>query len=700
MALGIHRSLMVALFLGTVLPARAAPAPKGKSDQGPPPSSERTAAERRAVRGSAVEPNQTESDELREVRRFEEAAFPRAYEPPVVQADADAEGGALPPGLRGLWSGTGDIPGELKSPGQAKPRSKTALPDSAFLRSLKMPDLPIRWEASVLRFLDYFKNDPKGRATLASLMKRMGRYQSLFERILTERGAPKDLIFVAMMESGFQAKALSNKAAGGFWQFMPGVARGYGLDVDYWTDARQDPERATEAAAKYLGDLHKRFGSWHLAFAAFHAGYGAILRSISRFNTNDYWELCKHEAGLPWETTTYVPKILAAAIIGRNREAFGFDDVIPDPPVEFDRVEVKPGTTLLALSQAAGTTIEALADLNPALLRQRTPPDKGPQVVRVPPGGAGAASAGLQRGLADRPLTQVLRFGETLDDVARARGVAVKELRRLNGLKDTADLRGGTTIVVPAAMGAAPSALAPEDVEATLVAVPERTMVYADREQVFYRARDGDTLEEIADAFALPVDEVVQWNNLDPGAKLQGKLVLQLFVKKGFDRSGVLLLDPDKVRVVTLGSEEFHALEVARRGKTRLSYTARTGDTLAKIARRYGMEPADLARINRVSANTELGPGQTVVVYSPTAILPKEVAANRATSSRRPVIASPASTRRPSMPIAARGLPPLSTLRRMSPPPSLPKKSATAAKPSTPAKSRPGLTPRVQGSRR
>ena len=181
MASGTRRMLMAALVLGVVFPVRAAPAPKSKPDLGPPPSSERTAAERRAVRGVAVEPSQTESDELREVRRFEEAAFPRTGDLPVVQPDADAEGGALPAGLRGLWSGTGDVPNELKSPAQGKPRSKTAMPDSAFLRSLKMPDLPIRWEASVLRFLDYFKNDPKGRATLASLMKMGSKVAKLLE---------------------------------------------------------------------------------------------------------------------------------------------------------------------------------------------------------------------------------------------------------------------------------------------------------------------------------------------------------------------------------------------------------------------------------------------------------------------------------------------------------------------------------------
>jgi LysM repeat protein len=125
--------------------------------------------------------------------------------------------------------------------------------------------------------------------------------------------------------------------------------------------------------------------------------------------------------------------------------------------------------------------------------------------------------------------------------------------------------------------------------------------------------------------FDVAPENIVEWNNIDPDAKLQPKLILQLFVREGLDRANVMLLDPDKVRVVTLGSEEFLELEAARRGKTRLFYSARAGDTLAKIAKRYGLSPGDLARVNRLSAVSELGEGQKIVVYSPTPELPKEI---------------------------------------------------------------------------
>src|SRR5262249_17793880 len=155
-----------------------------------------------------------------------------------------------------------------------------------------------------------------------------------------------------------------------------------------------------------------------------------------------YWELCKHEAGLPWETTLYVPKILAVALIGHNREAFGFGDVVPDPPLGYDRVEARPGTTLAAVAKAAGTSLEEMDALNPELVRDRTPPDRAAIMVRIPPGTAGLYAEGIEkaRAAADRVDTYVLRFGESLDDVAKAYGVSTRDLRKLNGLRDAAEL--------------------------------------------------------------------------------------------------------------------------------------------------------------------------------------------------------------------------------------------------------------------
>jgi len=647
--------------------ARAAPAAKpaaaGKKipGGGPAASPEESQNERRAVRGSAVD-DPSESPELGELRRFEEEAFPRAHGAAATdQGSGDSwDTPSEPqPALPGRWDGSGDVPEVLRSPDLPGARERTgAPPDSEWLRGLKLPELPVRWDPQVLRYLDYFKNDTRGRAVMANWLRRAGRYRSLIEVALTREGLPKDLLYVAMVESGFETSARSRVGAGGVWQFMPGAARAYGLEVGYWIDARRDPEKSAEAAARYLKDLYVRFNSWPLVFAAYNAGYGAVLKSITRYNTNDYWELCRHEAGLPWESSLYVPKIMAAAIVGHNLEAFGFSDVVPDPPFAYESVEVPAGTTLATVARAAKAKIEVLQALNPQIARDRTPPDRGAVAVRIPVGTTPAFAEAFERsrGAVDRLETVTLRFGEGLDDVARAHGTTARELRRLNGVKDSSELHAGIAIVVPrkkgdkaadkreqseasarlaaASPGGDGAATASDDDE-ILVAVPDRVFNYEGRERVFYQTREGDTLDGIADALGVRTDDLVEWNNLDPEAKLHPKMVLQVFVRKDFDPTAIVLLDAARVKAVTLGSDEFLELEAARRGKRRLVVETKSGDTLVKLGRRYGLTVGDLARINRFSYNTELRDGQKVVVYAPIGEPPRDVAQGMAGATRR-----------------------------------------------------------------
>jgi membrane-bound lytic murein transglycosylase D len=701
-AASAHRAcLAMAIALGcsvaALAPRALAAPPAATKDEG-----ERGMAERRAVRGSPVdEAGIGESPELREIRRFEELAFPR----PGASRPVTAPESALPPAtLPGSWGGSGDVPPELRSPTPGE-RTETTGPDSEWLRRLKLPDLPVRWDAQVLRYIDYFKNDPKGRAVMTSWLRKAGRYRELFERTLAREGLPKDLFYVAMVESGFESGARSRVGAGGIWQFMPGAARAYGLEVSYWADTRRDPERSVEAAARYLKDLYVRFGSWPLVFAAYNAGYGAVLRSITSYNTNDFWELIKHESGLPWESSLYVPKILAAAIVGNNLAAFGFAEVACDPPFAFEEVEVPAGTALASIARAAGARADVVESLNPHLIRGRTPPDRGATRVRVPPGTAAICVAGLEKARTgtDKLETLVVRFGETLDDIARARSISVRELRKLNAVKDSAELRAGMSIVVPKrkdkdkdgankdgankddrVAGTADAAPAETD-DIIIVAVPDRAFGYDGKERVFYRTRDGDSLDEIADAFGVRSDDLVEWNNIDPSAKLHPKMVMQIFVRKDFDPAGIVLLDAAKVRVVTLGSEEFLELETARRGKKRLYYTAKAGDTLAKLGRRYGLTPGDLARINRFSYNTELHEGDRVVVYSPTGDAPREVSMGMTPSKKRPERKEAGSSHTPAPP--AKGSKPVA--ERATASARDPKKkppSTSAPKPAAPAK--------------
>lgn len=230
-------------------------------------------------------------------------------------------------------------------------------------------------------------------------LERQGRYNALIREELRARGMPEDLLYMAMVESGFLPRAYSHAHASGLWQFVDGTARDYGLTVDEWVDERRDPVRATRAALDYLQRLHARFGSWYLAAAAYNAGenrLARILRSQPAARSEDeelFWRVMEH---LPRETQEYVPRMIAAAIVGNSPQEYGFD-IEPKEPFSFERVFVPAETPLDAVAEAAGVSPRTVADLNPHLLRGATPPGVS-YPVRVPTGTAAAVVAGLGDG--------------------------------------------------------------------------------------------------------------------------------------------------------------------------------------------------------------------------------------------------------------------------------------------------------------
>jgi membrane-bound lytic murein transglycosylase D len=490
----------------------------------------------------------------------------------------------------------------------------------SWLDQLKLPDLPVRFEARVVRYLEFYRSDKRGRAIMSSWLRKMARWKPLFAEALQRARLPQSLIYISMIESGFDPLDRSNAGAVGLWQFMPEGGRIYGLRIDYWVDERRNPEKATEAFVRYIGDLKERFGAWPLTLAGFNAGYGAVLRAMQKYNTNDYWELCKHEDGLPWETTLYVPKAMAAALVGENRALFGYDDVAPDPPFAFDRVVVPSSMSTAALAQAAGVSVTEVAALNPELRRSRTPPE--PWTARLPRGSSARFAAAYEQ---HRELVKpfVLRFGERLDDLAAAFGVSTRELRTLNGIVDSSEVRPGLTLLVPE--GRKPL-LPPCDT--VLVAVPDKDAQVAGKRRIFYRTLPDDHPMEIAAFFKVKPSDLSRWNNVDLEAKLASNMVLQLWVSPDFDTSRVALVDPALVRVVTVGSPEFFDFVETRRGRKRLAYVVKTGDDLKRISRKFNLTVADLERINRFSAaKSDLAVGQRLIVYVPMSAAEKARAA-------------------------------------------------------------------------
>ena len=176
-------------------------------------------------------------------------------------------------------------------------------------------DLPLVVNDFVASYINFFSS--RGRNTMVQAYQRSGKYRAMILRILKEEGVPQDLIYLAQAESGFHPLAVSRVGARGMWQFMHYTAPGYGLQHDWWVDDRQDPEKSTRAAARYLKDLYKQFGDWYLAMAAYNSGAGNVQRAVQRTGYADFWELYKRNV-LPLETKNYVPIIVAMTVMAKN----------------------------------------------------------------------------------------------------------------------------------------------------------------------------------------------------------------------------------------------------------------------------------------------------------------------------------------------------------------------------------------------
>src|SRR5215470_11764985 len=227
-------------------------------------------------------------------------------------------------------------------------------------------DLPLMMTDQVAGYITYFSG--RGRDTLQNALVRSGRYEDMIRRILKEEGVPQDLIYLAQAESGFHPLALSRVGARGIWQFMASRARGYGLQRDWWVDDRQEPEKATRAAARHLKDLYQQFGDWYLAMAAYNSGPGTVQSAVKRTGYADFWELYRRNV-LPKETRNYVPIILAVTIMAKNPGQYGLEDVEREKPIAFDTVRITYPIDLRLVSECVDASVADLQDLNPSLLR-------------------------------------------------------------------------------------------------------------------------------------------------------------------------------------------------------------------------------------------------------------------------------------------------------------------------------------------
>jgi membrane-bound lytic murein transglycosylase D len=456
-------------------------------------------------------------------------------------------------------------------------------------------DLPIVMNERVAFWMDFFQT--RSRRSFEVFLRRQGRYESMIRERLRARSMPEDLIYVALVESGFAPRATSPAAAVGIWQFIPETGRRYGLEVSEYIDERRDPVKSTDAALAYLFDLHRRFGSWYLAAAAYNTGENRVERILrehaggARGADSLFWVI---DEFLPRETRNYVPMILGAAILAKHPALFGFGAVVPEPAERFETAVVPDATEIAILAEAAGISEAELRQLNPHFLRDATPP--GRQVeLRLPPGRAAPFTTAFAAIPPERRLRireHVVRPGETLSGIAARHGTTVAALQAENGIARADHIQVGRKLRLPRGAAAAPAPAAVNDlapVTASLPAVPPvaagepraepvtapRAAADADLQ---HTVRPGESLWTIARAHGVTVDQLRAWNRLGSSDTI---------------RPGQLL---------------------AVSGTRVLIHTVRPGENLSRIARAHGVTTRQLMEWNGLQGEALIRPGEEIRV--------------------------------------------------------------------------------------
>jgi membrane-bound lytic murein transglycosylase D len=451
-------------------------------------------------------------------------------------------------------------------------------------------DLPLMMTDPVASYINYFST--RGKGTLERALARSGRYDEMIRRVLKQEGVPQDLIYLAQAESGFHPLALSRAGARGMWQFMGSRAKGYGLERNWWVDERQDPEKATRAAARHLKDLYNQFGDWYLAMAAYNSGPGTVQSAVKRTGYADFWQLYRRNV-LPKETRNYVPIIIAVTIMAKNPQQYGLEDVVADRPEPYDTVEIDYPVDLRLVAECVDVSAGALQELNPSLLRLTTPKNQEFE-LHLPAGSKERYLTAIQAIPPDMRVWwryHSVASGDTLASVAHAYRSSPKAIAEANGLSDSEKLTPESKLIIPVAPGKHP--------------VNEGEATYA-RHVTRYKVRRGDTVESVADNFGVPPTMVRRWNHLK-GESLGGRRVV--YVRLPVTPNS----EETSAAAASTKSKSKKALH-ATAGKSPVRHTVEPGETLYSIAKSHNTTVAALKQQNGDLAT--LRPGMILLIQS------------------------------------------------------------------------------------
>ena len=445
-----------------------------------------------------------------------------------------------------------------------------------YFSTITQGETPIAIASRVEQAVKFFQT--KGRRSFQIWLSRYPGYKDLITNILKQNELPEELIFLAMIESGLNPKAYSRAHAAGMWQFISSTAKLYGLNRTWWIDERRDPEKATNAAAAFLKDLFLEFDDWYLALAAYNSGSARVNRAMNLHQTTEYWRL----NSLPRETRNYVPTYLAAAIISRNPERYGFTSPTSSK-ISLDEVLIEKSADLTVLARCADISVKKLKQINPELRQFATPPDQS-YALKLPAGKIEAFTAAFNAlpensRFAPQYRQHRVRPGESLSAIASKYRVSMHDIASVNKIRNYNRIREGTKLTIPV-----PSTAASGPVASASAQKPQET--------VKYKVRKGDTLGHIAERYGTSARTIRRWNGLSYGAYIYPGQKLTIPVRSS--------------PTIASSSKSDSVKEI---------YIVRRGDTLSHISNRYRIPIYKIERWNNLSRNSFIHPGQKLAIY-------------------------------------------------------------------------------------
>jgi membrane-bound lytic murein transglycosylase D len=470
-------------------------------------------------------------------------------------------------------------------------------------------DFPVTINKQVEFYLDFFQNEQ--RISFSRWLARSGRYLPMIEEHLREAGLPLDLVYLPMIESGYSSTAYSRAKAVGPWQFMSGTATHYGLRIDSYLDERRDPIKSTRAAIQYLSELYREFDHWHLAVASYNGGQGRIRGAMRRNGAENFWQLSRH---LPTETKRYVPKLIAAIMIAREPEKYGFTNIVYDAPLEFETVTVPPLTPLEAVAAAGDADLEELRELNRELRQAITPPWQAGYVLKVPTGKGDLVARNLSR---VRPVvstdykTHVVGRQETIARICSKYNLNRTTLLKANSLRSAA-LTPGQRLRIPF-QTTTYKLLSEKQVAGT------KPGSFSSENLVLHTIRAGETVTGIAKTYNVPAHLVVTWNDLPDVNRIRAgqQLALYLAEKESGQPPEETVLAPGTFKLAALAGRKAEtrpaasprpAAESPAASSAVTYYQVQGGDTLWEISRRFNVSTDQIKRWNQLQ-NDRIHPG-------------------------------------------------------------------------------------------